>query len=406
MKAVVCEAGKELLTPPECEATGQDVDVLDLLLTLSLRRKLIFSTITAAATVSLMGSLLLPNYYEARTSFLPPQANQSSSSLMAGQLSAITGISTREMGLKNPSDLYVALLGSEAVGNALVERFHLKEVLGESRLSDTRTKLARRTSINAGKDGLVAVVFEDRDPKRAADIANGYVEELQHLNSRLAISEAAQRRLFFAQQLEQAKEDLLKAEIQLGNTERKTGVVEVGANAKALVEQVAILRGQMAAKEVEVRSMQAFAADQNPDYRLAIQQLTALRSQLAKLEQGTGEGASGSLGKLSGAAVEYAERLREVKYEETLFELLAKQYESARIDEAKEGSIIQVVDRAAPPEKHSWPRRSLIVIASTLLGGFVSTAWVLLEASIRRAVEDPCRVSKLARLRQSWKSAF
>lgn len=216
MKSVVCEAGNDSPRLPELEAPSQEIDILDLLLTLSLRRKMIFSLIAAAAIVSSMISLALPKYYEARTSFLPPQSNQSSSTLMAGQLSAITGISTREMGLKNPSDLYVALLGSETVTNALVERFRLKEVLGESRLSDARVKLAKRTNINAGKDGLIAVVIEDRDPKRAADIANGYVEELQRLNSHLAISEAAQRRLFYAQQLESVKQDLARAEVELG----------------------------------------------------------------------------------------------------------------------------------------------------------------------------------------------
>jgi len=381
-----------------------ELDILDLLLALSSKRRIIFGAVFGAAIVSAMVALLLPQYYEGRTTLLPPQASQSTSSLMAGQISAMTGISTRELGLKNPSDLYVSLLASESVANALIQRFQLTQVFGEKYLADARRKLSKRTSISAGKDGLITVVVEDRDPRRAADLANAYAEELQRLNARLAITEAGQRRLFFERQMEIAQRNLAKAEQELGAMEKQAGVLEVGAHAKALVEQLAVLRGQLAAKEVEVRSMQSFATGQNPDYRLALQQLAALREQLASLERGSGEGASGSMGKLSGAAVDYASRFREVKYQETLFELLARQYESARIDEAKEGSVIQVVDRATPPEKRSWPRRSLVVFAATLLAFFLSTVWVVVESSFQRAMHDPLRDAKVHRLRQAWKT--
>jgi tyrosine-protein kinase Etk/Wzc len=384
-------------------ACHDEVDILDLLIVLSRGRKRILLFMFVATISSAIGALLLPNYFEARTSLLPPQPAQSSTNLMAGQLSAITGITTREFGLKNSADLYVALLASESVGNSLIERFRLQEIYGEPHVADARRVLAKRTRITAGKDGLITVLVEDRDPRRSSDLANAYAEELQRLNSRLAITEAAQRRLFFEQQLANVKEALLKAELQMVATERRTGMVELEAHAKALVEQVAVLRGQLAAKEVEVRAMQTFATEQNPDYRLAIREVAALRSQLASLEQGSGEGATGSMATLSEKSAEYVGRLREVKYQETLFEMISRQYEAARIDEAKEGSLLQVIDRATPPEKHSSPRRSFIVFAAILLAAFVASLWLLLEQSLYRAMTDPDRASKVSQLKLSWK---
>lgn len=388
---------------PVATETKDDVDILDVCILLSERRRVIFCAMLAAALVSAVVALFLPNFYEARTSLLPPQPTQSTNNLMAGQISAMTGISARELGLKNPADLYVALLASESVANSLIDRYRLRELYGESNVADARRRLAKRTSIVGGKDGLITLVVQDRDPHRAADIANGYVEELQKLNARLAITEAAQRRLFFEQQLEKVKSSLLNAEMQMSDTERRTGVVELEAHAKALVEQIAVLRGRLAAKEVEAHAMESFATDQNPDYRRALRELDALRAELANLERGPGEGATGSMKKLSGGAVEYAGHLREVKYQETLFEMISRQYEAARIDEAREGTVIQIVDRASSPEEHSWPRRGFIVIAATLLAAFCSTVYVLTEKSIHRAISDPARSSKLSNLKHSWK---
>lgn len=400
------ETETELSSNSNPEANESEVDLLDLLLTLSSGSKLTLRSVAMTAVLAAIVTYLLPEYFQARMSLLPPQSSQSASSMMAGQLGALTGISTRELGLKNSSDLYVALLSSESVANALIERFRLREVYGVTRMEDARVKLGKRTNISSGKDGLIVVTVEDRDPRRAADIANAYAGALEDLNTRLAISEAAQRRLFFEHQLQEAKSSLAKAELELGQTERRTGMVELGAHAKALVEQIALLRAQFAAKEVAVRGMQSYATEQNPDYRLAVQQLGALRAQLTKLERGDGEGATGSMTKLSGAGVEFANALREVKYQETLFELLSRQYEAARIDEAKEGAMVQVVDRASAPEKRSWPRRSLTIFSATLLAAFVSSAYVLLKSSLRRALDDPARSRKVLRLRESWRAVL
>jgi tyrosine-protein kinase Etk/Wzc len=381
------------------------VDFLDLLLVVTRRRRLIAGTVLGAAFLSLVTSYMLPQYFEARTALLPPQSSSTTTNLMAGQMAALTGISTRDLGMKNPNDLYVGLLGSESVANSLVDRFHLLDVYGASQLADARKRLTRLSSINSGKDGLITITVEDRNPRRAADLANGYVEELQHLSQRLAFTEAGQRRLFFEQQLENVKADLAKAESALGEMQKRTGVIEPAANAKALIEGIALLRAQLATKEVEAESMRMFATAANPDLRLVQQQALALRGQLSKLEVGVGEGPGGSTGKMSAAAVEYTGKLRDLKYQEALFEMLSRQYEMARLDEAKEGAVIQVVDRATPPERHVRPRRMLVAAASSLIAGFVVFVAVLLEGSARRAMGDPSRRYKLTELRNAWRIA-
>jgi uncharacterized protein involved in exopolysaccharide biosynthesis len=381
------------------------VDFIDVLLILTRRRKFMIGAIVGTAVLSFLVSNLLPQYFEARASLLPPQSSSTSTNLMAGQMSALTGISARELGIKSPNELYVGLLASESVANSLIERFHLRDSYGERNFSDARKRLARLSNIASQKDGLITITVEDRSSRVAADLANGYVDELQRLSQRLAFTEAGQRRLFFEQQLEKVKADLAKAEIALGETQKRTGVLEPEANAKGLIEGSAVLRAQLAAKEVEVQSMRTIATALNPDLRLAEQQASALRAQLTKLEVGAGEGPSGSAGKLSGAGVEYAGKLRDVKYQETLFEILSKQYEMARLDEAREGAPVQVVDRAMPPEKHSRPRRMLIVAASCLIAAFLAFAAVLMEGAAKRVMADPLRSHKLAELKSYWRVA-
>ncbi|MDT8068094.1 MAG: GNVR domain-containing protein [Terriglobia bacterium] len=394
------EKSEERLEPLELSGA---VDFLDVLLVLTRARKRIAWIVGGAAVLSVLLVLLLPRYYKGKTTLLPPQSNQQSANLLAGQLTALAGISPRDLGIKNQNDLYVGLLKSDTVANALIQRFQLQQVYKKRRLVDARTRLAKLSDISSGKDGLINITVDDRDPKRAAALANGYVEELQRLSQELALTEAGQRRLFFEQQIRKCRQDLDAAEVALAETQRRTGVIDIEANAKVLLEQIGIVRGQLAAKEAEAQSMRAFAAKGNPDLRFAEEQAAALRVQLAKLERGAGDGESGSTGKLSAGAVEYASKWREVKYQQTLFELLSAQYESARLDEAREGTVFQVVDSAAPPEKPSRPPRLLIVAASIVFFGFCAVLGTVLQDSRKRAFNDPVRSGKLEELQNSWR---
>ena len=391
-----------------------EVSVLDLLVLLVGRKRFIVRFVLGAVVLSIVVSLLLPIRYEAKVVLLPPQQNSSIGSALMGQLGnlgalgSLASLTGGGLGLKNPADMYVSLLTSRTVEDAMIERFGLMKEYRLKLMSDTRKELERRTTAIAGtKDGLIRLTIEDRDPKRAAELANGYVEEFRKLSASLAITEAARRRLFFEQQVQQAKDKLTEAEEAMAKTQQATGVLQIDSQARALIESAAVLRGQVVAKQVQIEGMRSFATDNNPSLVLAKQELAALQSQLEQLagsQSDTGSDINLSKGRVTQSGMEYLRRFRDLKYQETVFELLAKEYEIAKLDEAREGAIVQVVDAAVPPDKKSSPHRTMIVMATTILSFFVAAFWVFLRESSARAYELPENRQRLEAIKQRWKA--
>ncbi|HEY4355744.1 MAG TPA: GNVR domain-containing protein [Acidobacteriaceae bacterium] len=361
---------------------------------LVLRSKRTLGAFVVAAVV--MGALLaafLSPFFIATASFLPPQSGSSSSNMLAqlGGLGALAGLSGGG-GLKSPEDLYIGLLQTQTVEDAMVKRYDLMEGYHAKRLSEARRQLEEHTAIDGkSKDGIVRISVTDKSPARAAELANGYLEQLQKMSGSLAVSEASQRRLFLEQQLEQSKDKLAAAEESLKATEEKTGVIQVDAQARALIESAAALRAQVAAKEVEVQSMRTYSGSGNANLIQAEQELSSLRGELQKLS-GQANGSSSLVpekGQLTEAGLEYVRNVREVKYQETLFEILARQYEAARLDEAKEGALVQVVDRATLPDYRAGPKRLPILLASVVLGFSLGIIWVFFRAYRKGIVRRP-----------------
>jgi tyrosine-protein kinase Etk/Wzc len=368
-----------------------EAQVLDLLIILSRRKHIILRTTLAAAVLAGVFSLCLPNRYTATANILPPQQSPSLAASMAGQLGALGALAQRDLGLKNPNDVYVGMLRSRTAEDALIGRFDLLRVYRVKRMSDARRRLEEASSILLSKEGFVSISVEDKDRSRAPRIANGYVEQLRKLTQDLAVTEAGQRRLFFERQSELARNNLAEAEQALKQTEQSTGVIQLDGQAKAIIESVVKLRAQMAAKEVELHAMRLFSTEQNPDVMLGEQKLSGMRAQLALLEkQG---GGSGDLqvpaGSVPEAGLQYIRRLREVKYSEAILELLAKQHEAARLDEAKTAAVIQVLDPAIEPDRKSSPQRALIVVIVTLLGFLGGVGYVLSDEVLSRMRSDP-----------------
>ena len=394
--------------------TETDVSLLDLLVLLVGRKRFIVRFVLGAAVLSIVVSLLLPIRYEAKVVLLPPQQNSSIGSALMGQLGnlgalgSLASLTGSGLGLKNPADMYVSLLTSRTVEDAMIERFGLMKEYRVKLMSDTRKELERRTTAIAGaKDGLIRITIEDRDPKRAAELANGYVEEFRKLSASLAITEAARRRLFFEQQVQQAKDKLTEAEEAMAKTQQATGVLQIDSQARALIESAAVLRGQVVAKEVQIEGMRSFATDDNPGLILARQELAALQSQLDHLagsQNDKGSDINLSKGRVTQSGMEYLRRFRDLKYQETVFELLAKEFEVAKLDEAREGAIVQVVDAAVPPDKKSSPHRTIIVMATTILSFFVAAFWVFLRESSARAFELPENRQRVEAIKQRWKA--
>lgn len=376
--------------------------MLVVLIILAKRKFLILKFTAGAAVLSLITCLLLPSYYTATTKILPPQQEHSMAMAMLGQLGPLLGATAgKDFGLRNPNDLYVAMLHSRTVEDALLDHFALMGVYKEKFRMDARRRLESLTEIIAGKDGVISVSVDDRDPRRAAAIANAYVDQLTKLTKTLAVTEAAKQRLFFEGEVRSASGDLAVAEQALKQTEESTGIIQLDNQSKVMLQSYADLRAQVAAKEVEVQSMQAYATPENPRLIRTQQELSALRAQLARFEHGASGNSPADVGltKVPGAGLEYVRKLREVKYRETLLELLTKQYEVARIDEAKDASIIQVLDPAVAPERKSWPHRAIIVFLVTLLAFQISLIWAYVSESWQQAKEDPQQLARLQILR-------
>ncbi|HEX4064733.1 MAG TPA: Wzz/FepE/Etk N-terminal domain-containing protein [Acidobacteriaceae bacterium] len=384
-----------------------EISLLDLLIVLAERKRTILVVTAACAILSIAVSLLLRNQYTATVVLLPPQQGSSLGAALAAQLGSLGSMAQLaggSLGIKNPNDMYVAMLKSETVEDGMIRDFGLQQEYHARRLSDARKALEKHAAIDAsGKDGLIHISMEDHDPKRAAQLANAYVAEFRKLSQNLAITEASQRALFFGQQLEQAKDNLADAEEALKQTEQTTGLIQLDSQARALIESAATLRAQIAAKEVQIQAMETYATGENSQLVEAQQELDSLRAQLAKLG-GSEEGPNSLIvpkGRVPQAGLEYARKLRDVKYYETIFDILARQFEVATLDEAKKGALVQVVDPAIVPDRKSSPRRTLIVVVATVVGFLLGIFAALVQAGLARLKGDPEIGPKLALLRRA-----
>jgi tyrosine-protein kinase Etk/Wzc len=396
--------------PEEGHATKEadEISLLDLLIVLAERKRLIFFITAIFALLAIVVSLLLPVRYTATVTLLTPQQNTSIGAVLASQLGSLGGVAALAgggLGLKNPNDMFVGMLRSRTVEDAMVQHFELMQEYHKRYLSDARKAFEDRADVDgSGKDGLIRVSVEDRDPDRAAKLANGYVDQFRSLSQHLAITEASQRRLFFEQELEQAKDNLANAEEGLKATEQKTGLIQLDSQARALIESAATLRAQITAREVQIQGMQTYATGENAQLIQAQRELDSLRAQLTKLggsESDTGGELIVPKGLVPEAGLEYARKLRDVKYNETIFDILARQFELAKLDEAKQGALIQVVDPAIPPDKKSFPKRSLILIGATAVGFFLGILVVFLQAGLHRMKDDPVITGKLSLLKKA-----
>jgi uncharacterized protein involved in exopolysaccharide biosynthesis len=396
------------LHPPQTafERAAEEGPALDILLVLARDRRRIIAVTLIALLVGTLITFAMKPSFTAVAIILPPQTPQSSASLLAGQLSALASFGGGAGSLlRNPADMYVGILQSRTIADHIIAKFQLQSLWKLKRLEDTRKKLAKQAIFEVAKNGLITISVEDHDPQRASDLANTFVDELYSMNSKLAITEASQRRLFFDRQLEEEKGALATAEDDLRKTQEKTGLITVSGQAEMAIRSIAQTQAQISSRLVELQAMRAYATDQNPNVYSIQREIDALRQQLSRQQDDQKKMVPGDTqipaGKVPEGSLEYARKLREVKYHDTLFELLSRQYEAARIDEAKSAPIIQVVDRAVPPDRKSGPSRLLMMIGSAVLGFCCACLWVYLRAALARMRQIPESAIKLDRLRDA-----
>jgi tyrosine-protein kinase Etk/Wzc len=386
-----------VLRDHDAEDDGEGISLIALLIVVAKRKKLVLGVVGAAIVGSVIVSIVLPPVYQASTKLLPPTQAQSASAALLSQLGGVAGALAGSAGMKNPNDTYIGMLKSRTVADTLVKRFDLKRIYDQELDEGARKSLEVNTVVTSGKDGLITIDVEDKDPKRAAELANGYVDELTKLTKVLAVTEASRRRLFFEKQLELAKNNLASAEGTLRKSLNSGGVISVDSDSRAIVETIGRLRAQISAKEIELGSMKAFVTSQNHAYQRVEEELGSLRNELSRLENGTPDNSAAKEDKQGG--LDNIKVLRDVKYYQMLYELLAKQYEAARLDEAKDSSIIQVLDPAIEPERRARPKRALIVILSTLFGLMVAVVTAFLLEMRERALLAPDGAAKWLELK-------
>ena len=325
----------------------------------------------AAGMLAIGASALIPPTFTATTVFMPPQQNQSAAATAVASLGALSSLVGGVAGVRTPADQYIALMQSVTVSDRIIDQFKLMTVYGKELRVDTRTALAKRVRINIGKkDGLISVEVDDGSPQRAAEMANQYVAELQRMTANLAVTEAQQRRVFFESRLEESRTKLTQAQEAMQAAGFNQGALN--AEPRSAAEGYARLLAQATATEVRLQVLRGSLAEDAPEVRQQRATLGALREQLKRSES-TSQPASTGPG--------YIGKYREFKYQETLFELFARQYELARVDESREGPLVQVVDVAQPPERKSAPRRTLIVGGGIVATALLMSIWLLARAA-------------------------
>ena len=345
----------------------------------TLRRHLVLliTAPLAAGAVALGITYLIAPTFTANSSFMPPQLAQGGAASALASLGSLASLAGGATGIRSSGDQYVALMQSVTVSDRLITQFKLMEVYDSKYRADARLELARNVRIALGKkDGLISVEVDDTSPQRAADIANRYIDELRHFTASLAVTEAQQRRVFFEQQLQQTRDRLVQAQQSLQASGFNPGALK--AEPKAAAEGYAKLKAEVTAAEVRLQVTRGALTDNAPEVRQQRSAVSALRDQLARSEHAT-ESTSGP---------DYISRYRDFKYQETLFDLYARQFELARVDESREGALIQVVDKATLPERKSKPKRGLLAASSALLVFMVVAFWVVLTRS-RQATSKP-----------------
>ena len=366
------------------------IDLLDLALPLVANLKLLIAGPLLAGLAALGVTYLIAPTYTSRTAFLPPQQQQSAAASAIASLGALSGLAGAAAGIKSPADQYVALLQSTTVADRLIDEFKLMQVYERKFRFEARKDLTANVRVALGKkDGLITVEVDDEDPQRAAAIANRHVDELRRLTGQLSLTEAQQRRAFFETQLKQTRDRLTEAQQALQASGFNPGALK--AEPKAAAEGYARLKAEATAAEVRLQTLRRNLSDTTPEVQQAQTMLGALRAQLAKTEESTD---------LTGGP-DYVSKYREFKYQETLFDLFARQYELARLDESREGAMIQVVDVAAPAEWKSRPKRALIAAATTVATLLLLAMFVVGRHFWRQSAARPESAAKIDRLRNA-----
>jgi uncharacterized protein involved in exopolysaccharide biosynthesis len=378
-----------------------DRDTLFVLHLLWEKRRMLYRVAAWALVLSTITLFLIPNQYESSIRIMPPDPMSGSGTMLAALASKATpelaALAGSLLGTKSSSALYVDLFRSRSVQDRVIDRLNLQKVYWSRYKEDARKKLDGRTAVSEDrKSGLISLTVTDRNPQRARDIAQAYLEELNRLLAQVSTSSARRERVFIEQRLISVKSDLEDAEKQFSAFASKNTTLDIKEQTKAMVESAAMLQGELIASQSELQSLEQIYTGNNVRVRSLQARVDELKRQAQNM-QGTDASLLPDapptdqmyppIRRLPLLGVEWADLYRRLKIQETVFELLTQQYELARIQEAKEIPSINVVDPANLPEKKSFPPRLVLILALTLLSVVGAAVWIV--ASERWERLDP-----------------
>jgi len=370
------EAESEAVSSPEDDGAMFSATAIKALTQLAVHKWVIVIVTGAAMLIGLLYSLSLPPQYTSITMIMPPHQTQSSTSLLtpvpgAGSLGDVV---SGGLTLKDPNTVYIGLLGSRPIADAIISQFNLLKIYRSKDMTAARMALKDNTKIASEASGLISISVTDGDKKRATEMANAYTEQLRVLTKTISITEASRRRLFSEEQLKSQNDALVAADVALQQVQQNKGLVRPDTQAAVIINSLATLRGQIAAKEVELQALQSYSTEHNPEVELAERELSTMQAEAAQMAQHGQPSEYSDIGlkDIPKAGLDYVQAERELQYQQSLFDVLLRQYEAAKLDESKEAAVIQVVEPAIEPDRRSSPHR-LIILLSFTIGGFLAS---------------------------------
>ena len=347
-------------------------------------RRALVRTAIVALGLSTAIAFLLPNQYESAARIMPPEQTTGNAAMLAAlagrgaNAGGLMGLAGGLFGARGNGALFISLLHSATVSARLIDRFQLQHVYRKRYMEDAGKKLAAKTSISEdAKSGVITIIVEDKDRSRARDLATAYVEELNALVARVNISSARREREFIEQRLQTVQRDLQQAQVEMSEFSSKNAAIDLKEQTRGMVDSAARLQGQLVASQSDLDSLRQIYGDQNVRVRSAEARVAVLRRELSRESDGGAASANEAnandslpypaLRQLPALAVPWANLYRRVRTQETVYDLLSAQYETARIEEAKSIPTVRVIDAPGLPEKKSSPHRLIIIALSTLL---------------------------------------
>jgi tyrosine-protein kinase Etk/Wzc len=345
---------------------AENVGIQDYFAVIARRRRLIAGITVVAAVVTAIVSLFLPNIYTARAKILPPQQQGGllSAAMMQGALAAIGG---DLIGESKTAKLYAEMLRIESLRDPIIDRFKLHDVYGKKYREDVYKAMDKKILIATVKEGIITISVDDKDPKRAADMANGLVSELKKLTTSMSMTVAGNNKGFFEERIAKSREELTRAENDLKSFQSRYKTVDASQQATLSVTAISQLTAQLNSQEIELSILRRTYADSSQKIKATQQSIGVLKDKIATLQNAGGSVALPGFEKIPERGQEYLHLMRRFKTAEAVYDMLVKQYEVSKLNAENDVSAIQVLQQAKVPDKWSKPKRGFIITMITFI---------------------------------------